>query len=93
MRITQIMLSGGFGGAERYFVDLGNALAQRGHRVQIICHKEFIGKNKFILSAVPDIVEFLYMAGGICIMVRKSGRRSANSIRILYMPILHVVPI
>lgn len=41
MRITQIMLSKGFGGAERYFVDLTRALAGRGHEVQAICHGGF----------------------------------------------------
>lgn len=37
MRICQIMLGRGFGGAERYFVDLSNALAARGHDVLAIC--------------------------------------------------------
>jgi len=35
------MLSKGFGGAERYFVDLSLALAGSGHDVQVICHKHF----------------------------------------------------
>ena len=33
MRIAQIMLARGFGGAERFFVDLSRALAARGHQV------------------------------------------------------------
>ncbi len=41
MRITQIMLAEGFGGAERSFVDTALALAERGHQVQAICHKRF----------------------------------------------------
>ena len=41
MRITQIMLAKGFGGAERSFVDTALALAERGHQVQAICHKQF----------------------------------------------------
>ena len=41
MRISQIMLAKGFGGAERSFVDTALALAERGHQVQAICHKEF----------------------------------------------------
>jgi glycosyltransferase involved in cell wall biosynthesis len=41
MKITQIMLSKGFGGAERYFVDLSLAIADLGHEVQAICHKKF----------------------------------------------------
>lgn len=43
MRVTQVMLSKGFGGAERYFVDLSAALADAGHAVQAVCHKRFSG--------------------------------------------------
>ena len=41
MRISQIMLAKGFGGAERSFVDTALALAGRGHAVQAICHSKF----------------------------------------------------
>ncbi|MCP5149869.1 MAG: glycosyltransferase family 4 protein [Ectothiorhodospiraceae bacterium] len=41
MKITQIMLSKGFGGGERYFLDLCLALAARGHQVQAVCHRRF----------------------------------------------------
>lgn len=41
MRISQIMLSKGFGGAERHFVDLTLALVARGHLVQVICNRSF----------------------------------------------------
>lgn len=41
MRISQIMLAKGFGGAERSFVDTALSLARRGHAVQVICHAEF----------------------------------------------------
>ena len=41
MRVSQIMLAKGFGGAERSFVDTALALAERGHQVQAICHKQF----------------------------------------------------
>jgi glycosyltransferase involved in cell wall biosynthesis len=41
MRVSQIMLAKGFGGAERSFVDTALALAERGHQVQAICHKRF----------------------------------------------------
>lgn len=47
MKITQIMLSKGFGGAERYFVELAIALHKSGHEIQVIHHKNFVGKNKF----------------------------------------------
>jgi len=40
-KITQLMLTRGFGGAERHFVDLSVALADRGYQIQAICHPEF----------------------------------------------------
>ena len=45
MRITQIMLGKGFGGAERSFVDTALSLAERGHEVQAICHRNFIKRD------------------------------------------------
>jgi glycosyltransferase involved in cell wall biosynthesis len=53
MRITQLMLSKGFGGAERYFVDLTLALDEAGHEVQVICNKHF--KQIDQLRQVPTI--------------------------------------
>ena len=41
MRVSQIILAKGFGGAERSFVDTALALAERGYQVQAICHKRF----------------------------------------------------
>ena len=38
MRICQVMLARGFGGAERYFVDLCRELAVRGHDILAVCH-------------------------------------------------------
>ena len=52
------MLSSGFGGAERYFVDLGNALAKRGHDIQVICHDNFSGLDKFDRSEITEIRTF-----------------------------------
>jgi glycosyltransferase involved in cell wall biosynthesis len=46
MRISQIMLAKGFGGAERSFVDTAITLAERGHEVQAICHCGFIEKHR-----------------------------------------------
>ena len=40
MRIAQVMFSKGFGGAERYFVDLCLSLAERGHEVLAITHPQ-----------------------------------------------------
>jgi len=42
MKISQIMLGKGFGGAERYFLDLCLALADAGHSIQAICHPNFV---------------------------------------------------
>lgn len=53
MKISQIMVGKGFGGAERYFVDLSLALADRGHDVQVICHRDFVGLP--LLEARNDI--------------------------------------
>ena len=53
MRITQIMLGKGFGGAERSFVDTARALAERGHRVQAICHEQFSRRD--LLEGVPGL--------------------------------------
>lgn len=41
--IGQVMLSAGFGGAERLFVDLCRALADRGHGIAAVCHPDFVG--------------------------------------------------
>ena len=39
MKIALVMLARGFGGAERYHVDLTTALARRGHEVLSICRR------------------------------------------------------
>ncbi len=46
------MLSKGFGGAERLFVDLSLALAQAGVPVQAICHTDFLKQSELLH---PDI--------------------------------------
>ena len=53
MKIAQIMLAKGFGGAERSFVDISHALSERGHEVVAIC--EARGKTRGMLSAVRVI--------------------------------------
>lgn len=45
LKITQLMLSKGFGGAERLFIDVSLALAETGVKVQAICHKDFVKKS------------------------------------------------
>ena len=41
IRTTQVMLSSGFGGAERSFIDTVHSLAEAGHEVQAICDERF----------------------------------------------------
>lgn len=53
MRVTQVMVAKGFGGAERYFVDLTLALAERGHTVQAICHPQF--PKRGLLAGRPNV--------------------------------------
>ena len=53
MKITQVMLSGGWGGAERLFVELCTGLARSGHEVQAICRSSFARGS--MLSAIPGI--------------------------------------
>lgn len=58
MKITQVMLSKGFGGAERYFVDLCLALAQNGDQVQAICQPGF--QQRQLLESCPQL-ELVYI--------------------------------
>jgi glycosyltransferase involved in cell wall biosynthesis len=53
MKITQIMLAKGFGGAERHFVDLSLVLADKGYQVQAICHTRFAKQAE--LAKHPNI--------------------------------------
>ena len=53
MKVTQLMVNKGFGGAERYFVDLSLALQDAGHTVQAICHKDF--QQRSMLQGHPRI--------------------------------------
>jgi glycosyltransferase involved in cell wall biosynthesis len=62
MKISQIMLARGFGGAERSFVDTALGLAARGHHVQAICHRDFVKKN--LLENVSNLHLETVKAGG-----------------------------
>jgi glycosyltransferase involved in cell wall biosynthesis len=53
VRICQLMIGTGFGGAERSFVDTALALADRGHDVQAICHRDFVKRS--LLEGHPAI--------------------------------------
>ena len=41
MNVSHLMVAKGFGGAERWFIDLASAMARAGHRVQAIHHTRF----------------------------------------------------
>jgi glycosyltransferase involved in cell wall biosynthesis len=62
MRITQIMLSKGLGGAERYYVDLSIALAAAGHEIQAISHRAFAGREA--LDSHPGLLHETVNAWG-----------------------------
>jgi glycosyltransferase involved in cell wall biosynthesis len=62
MKITQIMLGKGFGGAERSFVDTALALAARGHEVQAICHRKFVKRH--LLENIQGLQLECIKAGG-----------------------------
>lgn len=55
MKISQVMLSRGLGGAERLFVDLCTALAARGHEIQAVCHKDFQGLGELARPGITVI--------------------------------------
>ena len=48
MKIVQVMLAKGFGGAERSFVDLSDELVSRGHEVTAVCERR--GKSKDLIK-------------------------------------------
>ncbi|MEH6578326.1 MAG: glycosyltransferase [Amphritea sp.] len=85
MRITQIMLSKGFGGAERSFVDTALALAARGHEVQAICHTQFIKRG--LLENIPGVRLETIKSGGELDFI--TPRRIARFIRKFQPEIVH----
>ncbi|HSR63933.1 MAG TPA: glycosyltransferase [Gammaproteobacteria bacterium] len=76
MKITQIMLAKGFGGAERYFVDLSVALAEQGHDVQAICHRRFCERAR--LMKIPALQIDTFSPLGWWDLI--AGKRIENSI-------------
>ncbi|MFW5452322.1 glycosyltransferase [Thioalkalivibrio sulfidiphilus] len=56
MRFTHVMLSAGFGGAERYFVDLCGALARRGHQIQAICQRDSESHHRLAAASGIEVV-------------------------------------
>lgn len=53
MRVTQLMFGKGYGGAERSFIDLSLALAERGYQVQAVCHPASRAARQ--LAGLPQI--------------------------------------
>jgi len=53
MRVSQLMFGKGFGGAERSFIDLSIALAERGVAVQAVCHSA--SRAAQVLAQHPQI--------------------------------------
>ena len=62
LKVTQLMLARGFGGAERHFTDLSLALADRGYQIQAICHPEF--SHRAVLQAHSNIEVVVIKARG-----------------------------
>jgi glycosyltransferase involved in cell wall biosynthesis len=85
MKITQIMLSGGWGGAERLFVELCIALARSGHEVQAICRSSFTRGS--MLAAIPGITLVNVPARGNWDFV--SARHIEKSIRSFSPQVIH----
>lgn len=85
MKITQIMLARGFGGAERSFVDTALALAERDHQVQAICHRDFIKRG--LLENIPNLQLETIRAGGELDFL--TPRRIARLIRSFQPEIVH----
>jgi glycosyltransferase involved in cell wall biosynthesis len=85
MRITQIMLGKGFGGAERSFVDTALGLAARGHEVQAICHHQFVKRD--LLENVSNLQLDCIKAGGQFDFL--TPRRIAKLIRAFQPEVVH----
>ncbi len=71
------MLAKGFGGAERYFVDLSLVLADDGHQLQVICHRDF--KEINCLAHKPGItVESFPVVGWWDVFSLRKMRKAIN---------------
>jgi len=79
------MLSKGFGGAERSFVDTALALAARGHAVQALCHARFLKRD--LLDNTPNLWLETITSGGEWDMV--APRRIASLIEIFASEVVH----
>ena len=85
MKITQVMLSGGWGGAERLFVELCAGLARSGHEVQAICRSSFTRRS--MLTGIPGIALVNVPARGNWDFV--TARHIEKSIRSFSPEVIH----
>ncbi|MDF1526202.1 MAG: glycosyltransferase family 4 protein [bacterium] len=85
MKITQVMLSEGWGGAERLFVELCTGLARYGHDIQAICRSSFTRGD--MLTGIPGIALVNVPARGNWDLL--SARQIENSIRSFSPEIIH----
>ncbi len=74
MRIAQIMLARGFGGAERFFVDLSLALAARGHQVLALGDKRGVALKHLSGQANIECIG-IRCYGNWDLMARRALRR------------------
>ncbi|TDJ63607.1 MAG: glycosyltransferase [Proteobacteria bacterium] len=75
MRIAQIMLAKGFGGAERSFVDLCAALCARGHQVLAICERRAEARP-FLEATDAVAIRTLTVRGPWDLIARRAIKRT-----------------
>ena len=77
MKIAQVMLSQGFGGAERYYVDLCRALADRGYSVLAVCRHGSVAHGELAKHAAIA-VEPVRVLGAWDPLARRVIRRTVG---------------
>jgi glycosyltransferase involved in cell wall biosynthesis len=85
MKVTHVMLTQGFGGAERMFVELCLSLAEAGCQIQAICHRDFVERDQ--LCNQPNIT--LSFVKPLGTWDRWTARRIANAIHDFQPQVIH----
>ncbi len=75
LRVAQVMLSPGFGGAERLFVDLCHALPAYDVEVLAVCHPDFAGHH--LAANLPGVEVAAVAARGVWDLRARSRLRAA----------------
>ncbi len=75
LSVAQVMLSGGFGGAERLFVDLCLALSDRGCRVLAVCQPTFQGREMLAADGRVEIADLRVQGNWDLFAVRRMQER------------------